>query len=631
MKTKKKDVNYLHGKTTAEFLFDGMEANSICADEYVNMQSVNDKSCADEKDEKDEKKKKGYIYQRPIEKEISKYNILYHNSNSYNSNPLYVNVADEKDEKKKHGYCYQGPIEKEIGKHNILYHNSNSNNSNPLHVNVGQSPKLNCYANVENLESGKMKYEAEYELPQLNDETEYETLDVEYEIPNQCDKENSLSKITKPPVENLESEKMKYETEYELPQLKDETEYEMLDVEYEIPNQSDKESDLAFDKIPCPSNTTGLSVIEGCSCDAGYEGILTIDNYDNNPCIAATCPVNATGVNVVVGCNCDTGFIGNIDVNNYKTNPCTKAPCPANSIGIDVFAGCSCDVGYEGNVDIYNFQNSPCAKAPCPANSTGIEVFSGCQCNDGMSGNITIHNYKTNPCSPDPCPQFSSGVSVLSGCTCDEGYHGNVTVTNHENNPCSPNPCPGNTIGANVISGCSCPTGFVFDSDVYDFSSDECLDCHLLYTVSNNGVLGKNDMLNTSLNNYLLLNCKHMDISNNTIYSIEDHTFDQAQHLTYLNLQQNNITRLPLGLFDELENLKLNSSLLLDFQTQCSMFAFNVVNGHLTRKNGTMYDYVTSCQKLDLSNYNLTSLNPNAFEGLSNLELLDLTKNQIFR
>mmetsp|Transcript_35509 Transcript_35509/g.64404 ORF Transcript_35509/g.64404 Transcript_35509/m.64404 type:complete len:932 (-) Transcript_35509:105-2900(-) len=86
-----------------------------------------------------------------------------------------------------------------------------------------------------------------------------------------------------------------------------------------------------------------------CACGGGLQGVPAIES----DCPSVSCPENSTGVNVVKGCNCLAGYYGTVfrsASDPYWSGGCIGAPCPGNSTGIDVPTNCTCDPGFEGEV-----------------------------------------------------------------------------------------------------------------------------------------------------------------------------------------------------------------------------------------------------------------------------------------
>jgi hypothetical protein len=101
----------------------------------------------------------------------------------------------------------------------------------------------------------------------------------------------------------------------------------------------------------------------------------TLDPFYTSTCSAVACPANATGNHVPAGCSCNAGFAGVVlasTASPFYITSCSGVACPANSNGADVPSGCSCNAGYAGSVSALTtspFYSSSCSAVVCPTNS----------------------------------------------------------------------------------------------------------------------------------------------------------------------------------------------------------------------------------------------------------------------
>jgi len=135
--------------------------------------------------------------------------------------------------------------------------------------------------------------------------------------------------------------------------------------------------------VPVPitvtSNSSSLSLFVTFTSDysAQLTGVLAMVTFVPS---SGACPANSAGVSVVAGCTCNAGFRGSIvAVANYYNGSCVYAGCPSLSIG--TVSGCACTSGPESIITITMVKGLPayagtCAVAVsrCPAGSTVISV-----------------------------------------------------------------------------------------------------------------------------------------------------------------------------------------------------------------------------------------------------------------
>jgi len=89
---------------------------------------------------------------------------------------------------------------------------------------------------------------------------------------------------------------------------------------------------------------------------------------------ATPCPMNSQGYNVQQGCICNPGFSGRVTINGERpwyVNTCERAPCPANSELLGGLNGiCTCDPGYGGL--LLNTQSPPFHAGECAELGNGV-------------------------------------------------------------------------------------------------------------------------------------------------------------------------------------------------------------------------------------------------------------------
>eukprot|EP00928_Gymnodinium_smaydae_P095606 TRINITY_DN8254_c0_g2_i1.p1 TRINITY_DN8254_c0_g2~~TRINITY_DN8254_c0_g2_i1.p1 ORF type:complete len:1583 (+),score=196.49 TRINITY_DN8254_c0_g2_i1:139-4887(+) len=86
-----------------------------------------------------------------------------------------------------------------------------------------------------------------------------------------------------------------------------------------------------------------------CACGGGIHS----SPEELEPCRSIACPSNSSGASVLVGCTCRPGFRGRIVVTTgspYYVGKCEQVPCPPHSFGESVADGCACEPGYVGEV-----------------------------------------------------------------------------------------------------------------------------------------------------------------------------------------------------------------------------------------------------------------------------------------
>lgn len=105
-------------------------------------------------------------------------------------------------------------------------------------------------------------------------------------------------------------------------------------------------------------------------CTLTEDDCLTCTGYglwNGSTCVAAPCPSNSYGVDVAAGCTCNSGYSGSVTVIStapFYVSTCTGVACPADSNG--AASMCTCNSGYSGSVTPTTaspFYTSTCAEA----------------------------------------------------------------------------------------------------------------------------------------------------------------------------------------------------------------------------------------------------------------------------
>lgn len=108
-------------------------------------------------------------------------------------------------------------------------------------------------------------------------------------------------------------------------------------------------------------NITGIWVTNGCTCNAGFRGSVTLRStapFYRSTCAPAACPNGTTGTSVVSGCVCNAGYNSTVtpsvipsNTSPFYINSCVAVACPPNSTGLNVVTGCTCNSGFLGSVN----------------------------------------------------------------------------------------------------------------------------------------------------------------------------------------------------------------------------------------------------------------------------------------
>lgn len=145
--------------------------------------------------------------------------------------------------------------------------------------------------------------------------------------------------------------------------------------------------------VPCPFNSSGVSISHGCHCNAGYRGHIEAAMgfpYHTGACVAVECPANSSGDSLPVGCRCLPGYAGDIKATKtapYYRSTCAAVDCPAGSVGASVASGCSCAPGFQGEISAESqepFYSGTCFnQKPCLRHSVFRHFRRQCQCFPG--------------------------------------------------------------------------------------------------------------------------------------------------------------------------------------------------------------------------------------------------------
>eukprot|EP00122_Pirum_gemmata_P016117 Pgem_evm2s15060 len=226
-----------------------------------------------------------------------------------------------------------------------------------------------------------------------------------------------------------------------------------------------------------------------------------------------------------------------------------------------------------------------------------------------------IVDISTNDFIKIPKTAFSSLVEVV-------GLSATQTEFECYNNDCeSGEPCK-NDMAVNTTTKlfpCPCSYGSG-DSLVGSNTCSADLGCESMFHITDKKKLRLKE------NSTMTANCLSLNFYGQNVESIDDNVFDTFLQLTLLDLRSNSISRIPYGLFDALQVRGYEP--LLDEETTCSVFAFDIVNHHLTVKDMQLFD-LGQCQSLDLSSYTIETIDANAFHDFTALTFLDLENNSI--
>lgn len=106
-----------------------------------------------------------------------------------------------------------------------------------------------------------------------------------------------------------------------------------------------------------------------------------------------------------------------------------------------------------------------------------------------------------------------------------------------------------------------------------------------------------------------------LDISGNNLQQLDRNTFRKSSRLRSVNLSRNQLQDLPRNVFDDLTDLSelnLSNNKIKDFA-----------------KNPEIFDYLRQLKTLDLSNNSITNIVRQMFQGLQNLQVINLAYNQL--
>ena len=167
------------------------------------------------------------------------------------------------------------------------------------------------------------------------------------------------------------------------------------------------------DPVGCPAGSSGDDLVSGCSCAAGYNGMVLaapMSPYYTGSCEGVPCPEGTSGVDIPSGCMCDAGTVGEITPFTeapFYTGGCEMLLCMADE-RVSMNACVACDPGTSNESgDDASGMDTTCDAVPCPTNSSGVDVASGCTCNDGFAGTIM----------PTAMAPYYSGVCISATVT----------------------------------------------------------------------------------------------------------------------------------------------------------------------------------------------------------------------
>ena len=107
------------------------------------------------------------------------------------------------------------------------------------------------------------------------------------------------------------------------------------------------------------------------------------------------------------------------------------------------------------------------------------------------------------------------------------------------------------------------------------------------------------------------VNLLKLYLSDNVIESLDDHSFVNNEHLTYLDLRRNRIKTLSQDIFDGLDNLKF---LLLDSNNIASIHEM-------------AFSSLCRLVSISISHNKIQNLSPDVFKGLHKIQYLNLAEN----
>ena len=129
-----------------------------------------------------------------------------------------------------------------------------------------------------------------------------------------------------------------------------------------------------------------------------------------------------------------------------------------------------------------------------------------------------------------------------------------------------------------------------------------------------------------------------MELRNNNITRINDHSFKGLSNLLYLNLGYNNIYKISLSAFDELDQLKvlwLDHNLLKSlpddvfFENQESLEQINLESNQLEFVQKFMLADLENLKQIFLQHNNIDFIHPKAFHSNKQLSRLFLHGNKL--
>ncbi|KAK9459975.1 uncharacterized protein V1516DRAFT_627679 [Lipomyces oligophaga] len=129
---------------------------------------------------------------------------------------------------------------------------------------------------------------------------------------------------------------------------------------------------------------------------------------------------------------------------------------------------------------------------------------------------------------------------------------------------------------------------------------------------------------------------RELTASKNSLEVLDDRFADQFDSLINIDLQYNNLRKLPVNL-KKLENLTMlnlsNNKLPTEcFKALCGLIGLVNLDLHNNHLDGEIPEYfagMTSLQSVDLSKNDISSINEAAFSGLISLKKIDLSSNRL--
>ncbi|CAG9569217.1 unnamed protein product [Danaus chrysippus] len=130
---------------------------------------------------------------------------------------------------------------------------------------------------------------------------------------------------------------------------------------------------------------------------------------------------------------------------------------------------------------------------------------------------------------------------------------------------------------------------------------------------------------------------KYIDLSQNSISELKLGVLDDIKTVTHLNLSYNALTTFPIGLFDQLPNLStldltsnsLENIELVVFDTLQKLKYLNLADNNISTIKGSVFKTLKRLKSIILRGNKLTSLPVELFQDMKNLANIDLSHNSI--